>query len=160
MIKTAVFVSLALSASLAGSAYALADVDVVNNLSSTDKVTVNDQTVDSGSSKAMGLNIFNGDARVNVCDEHDNCKKFKVQDTHTSCSSNSWYYLVNPQSWYIDLYVNDQKIGHLCTVMHPNGWADSIVHMKLQFEKNDADGYSHKAYFQDMLGDEKEVFVW
>ncbi len=119
-----------------GSAYAMTDVNIINQLSDSDSLTVNGHAISPGESKTEGIDIFTSTMPIKVCTSDDSCKLFELKDDHKPCdllSLGRGERIIS--SWHFEMLVDGRKISTWCgDINDPFAFfGDPIIHAKLRF---------------------------
>ncbi len=99
------------------STYALTDLTVINQLSSTDSVLVDGHALNAGESKTTGINIFSRKLPISICSSDNVCQQLEVKDDQRVCGYRTPVFSPHdkiPTHYSFDLLVHGGSQGTLC----------------------------------------------
>jgi|GEM_PF-1851063 len=138
MLRSTLLFSAGLLSVLSGAAFALADVTVINGLSSDQanlSVSLGSSIVGVKDRVTKGIDITADTIAANVCND-DACQRFTIEDAHTPCTLDSTKYdlhaIDTPSAWQFNFYANGLVQGSICAPLSDEFIA--MVHTKLYID--------------------------
>ena len=138
MLRSSLLFSAGLLSIVSSSAFALADVTVINGLPSDQanvSVSLGSSIVGVRDRVTKGIDIIATAISANVCND-TSCQSFRIEDAHLPCTLDSKKYdlhgLSMPSAWQFNFYVNGNSFGSICAPLSDE--FISMVHTKLYID--------------------------
>lgn len=138
MLRSSLLCSAGLLAVLSGSAFALADVTLINSLPTEQadvSVSLANSIIGVRDRATVGIDFMASVTFASVCDD-TSCQTFKIEDTHTSCTLDSTKYdqhgIGLSSAWEFAFYANGREMGTICAPLSTDVFG--AVHTKLYIE--------------------------
>lgn len=131
-------ISAGLLSIVSSSAFALADVTVINGLTSDQanvSVSLGSSIIGVRDRTTKGIDVTVDAISANVCNDGV-CEHFKIEDAHQSCDLDSTKYsshnIDTPSAWQFNFYANETLVSSICAPLSDE--FIPMVHTKLYID--------------------------